>query len=410
MKRLKRNREEKQYHLRHLIPIAVWLMAVAFVLWLFHVRSQRLEVVGIARGQIRQVASDAAGRIQKIGVELFQPVKAGQTVAVIDTLLDNQQMLEEELRAQLNTVTAEIQHLTAQLVPTEEDVLARASDLENTRANNERRFSVDVQNARLRILDLQATIASDRIKASDMETEVKICQKLLEDGAIAPYQLEKAKVQYEGLSTKISENEKLLEQARNDLKDAEQRSEQFAEKELRVPTVDYAMDVIRKKIGVQEETMKGLVKRLDALKSRQAVALTSPIDGVIVPIPLQGRSRELMEQRAGEQVMRRPGEVVSAGEAILAVAEEQPTEVVAYVSEQSLDQVRKGMAVDLVRIRAPNTKIAKASIRDIGPTIELMPQRLWRTPNAPQWGLPIVINVPPGLGLVPGETVGVRGL
>jgi multidrug resistance efflux pump len=285
----------------------------------------------------------------------------------------------------------------------------QASDIESTRANSERRFSLDVENARLKILDLQVTIVSDRIRATDLETEVKICQKLLEDGAIAPYELDKAKAQCDALSAKIKENERLLEQAQTDLKDAELRYGQFAQRELRVPSVDAAMEVIRKKINVEEETMNGLLKRLDALKSRQAVALTSPIDGVVVPIPLQGRSRELLEQRAGEQVIRRSGEVVAAGEPILAVAEEAPTEIVAYVSEQTVGHIRENMPVDLVTTRA-QAQIAKANIADIGPMVELMPQRLWRNPNLPQWGLPIVIKVPPGLLLMPGETVGVRGL
>lgn len=405
----KNSPEARQYYLRHLVPVAVWLVAAGTIAWLFHVRSQRFEVVGIARGQIRQIASDAAGRIQEIGVELFQPVKAGQTVAVIDTLLDNQQMLEVELKAQLNTATAEIEHLASQLVPTEETLLSRASDLEISRADNERRFCVDVENARLKILDLQTTIASDRMRANDMEMEVKISQKLLEDGAIAPFALDKAKVQYDGQAAKVKEDEQMLEQARSHLKEAELRSSQFAQKELVLPSVDSAMEVIRKRINVEEETMNGLLKRLDALKSRQAVELKSPIDGVVVPIPLQGRSRELLEQRAGEQIVRRPGEVVAAGDPILAVAEGTPTEIVAYVNEQALARARTHTSVDLVKTRAP-AQIAKASIRDVGPTIELMPQRLWRSPNAPQWGLPIVIDVPPGLALMPGETVGVRGL
>jgi hypothetical protein len=38
-----------------------------------------------------------------------------------------------------------------------------------------------------------------------------------------------------------------------------------------------------------------------------------------------------------------------------------------------------------------------------------MPQRLWRNPNIPQWGRPVLIDIPPGLSLVPGEVVGIRG-
>ncbi len=409
MKRPWNSPEKKLYYARHLVPVTVWLAAVVIILWLFHVRSERFVVVGIARGQIRQIASDAPGRIQKVDVELFQQVKAGQPLAVVDTLLDNQQLLEVELKAQLNTATAEIEHLTAQLVPTQEDLLLKASDLQMSRANDERQFYVDVERAQLEILGLQVTIATDQIAANGLEMKVKSCQELLEDGIIAPAELEAARIERDGMDAKIRENEQLLERARATLKEAELRCTQFAKKELRLPAVEPALEVIRKEINVQEETVNGLLSRLEALKSRRTVQLTAPIDGRIVPIPLEGRSRESLEQRAGEQVVRRPGEVVAAGDPILAVAEETPTEVVAYIGEQAIGHVRKDMPVDLVKTRAP-AQIAKTNISAVGPTIELMPQRLWRSPTVPQWGLPVVIEIPRGLQLVPGEVVGVRGL
>ena len=149
------------------------------------------------------------------------------------------------------------------------------------------------------------------------------------------------------------------------------------------------------------------MSRLKALKSRKAVELKSPIEGVIIPIPVQ--ENDALHQRPGEQVMRRVGEVVAAGDPILAVAQKEPTEIVAYVSEQQLGMLEQDMTVELVKIRTP-AQIAESQIASISPTMELMPQRLWRNPNVPQWGRPVLINIPPGLSLVPGEVVGIRGL
>jgi multidrug resistance efflux pump len=401
--------QDKRYHLRHLIPVTVWLAAVAAVIWLFHERTERFEAIGIARSPVREIAANCTGRIQDVPVELFQPVKAGQTVAVVNTLLDNEQTLEAELKTRLGTVTAEIEHLSAQLIPTQETLLSEASNLEMNRASDERRFSMDVENARLKILGLQATIASDQIMADDLATEVKIVEKLLADGAVAAYELDKAKLQYEGMASRIRENEQLLDQAKTDLKEAENRRDQFAQKELKHPSVDYAMEVIRKEIGVQEEVMNGLLRQLDALRSRRAVALTSPIDGVVIPIPLEGRGADRLSQRPGERVIRRAGEVVTAGDTILAIAQETPTEIIAYVGEQATAHLRKNMPVKLVKIQE-QAQIGEGRIVAIGPMVELTPQRLWRSPTIPQWGLPVVISIPPGLKLIPGETVGVRGL
>ncbi len=409
MKLLKNNHEGKKYYLRHLIPVGVWLLAILIVLWLFHVRTQRFDVVGIARGQIRQVSADSTGRIKDVPVELFQPVKAGTTVAVIDTLVASDRTLEAELKTQLAAASAEVQHLGAQLIPTRETMLWEASDLEITHADNARRFAMDVESARATAFQLRVAIATDQVSCRDLEMDVKACQDLLEKKVIVPYELERAKAAHDSLLAKIKENQASLEQAMIDYNDAKARRDEFDKKELKHPDVDAAMEVIRREMAVQEETMNGLLQQLEALHARASLPLTSPIDGVIVPIEVTGRSGEVLAQRAGEQVIRRAGEVVNAGDPILAVAEAAPTEIVAYVSEHMVGRVREGTPVDLVKSRA-RPQMAKATVDRLGRTIELMPQRLWRNPTIPQWGLQIVINIPNGLELMPGETVGVRGL
>ena len=66
------------------------------------------------------------------------------------------------------------------------------------------------------------------------------------------------------------------------------------------------------------------------------------------------------------------------------------------------------MNVELVKKSEP-VKTVKSQVAYVGPAVELVPQRLWRNQTIPQWGRPILIRVPPGLQLIPGELVGVRG-
>jgi multidrug resistance efflux pump len=402
----KTNHEQKRFYLRHIVPAIVWLGTVACVVALFYQRSQRFEIVGIARGEVRQIAASSTGRIRSIPVALYQPVTVGQMLAVVDTILDNEQTLEAELKARLDTAAAEIERLSVQLIATRQQMEAAASNLEITRAENFRRFCVDVETARLKILDLQVEIASDEVTQGDSAADVKILEKLVEDKAVASYEADKARAEYENVSKKIAENAKQLQQAQEDLEQAVQRRDQFAQQQLVEPSVDHALEVIRKEIRVQEELMKGLLEQRKALQSRQAVELTSPIDGIVIPISM--RENDAESQRPGEQVMRRVGEVVRAGDPILAVAQKEPTEIVAYVSEQQLGAMKESMAVELVKVRTP-AQIARSQIASVSPTMELMPQRLWRNPNIPQWGRPVLIDIPPGLSLVPGEVVGIRG-
>jgi multidrug resistance efflux pump len=401
------NHVVKRNVMRHAVPVLVWLMTVGVVIWLFLQRAQRFQVVGIARGEVRQIAASSTARIQSISVDLFQPVQAGQTVAVVDTVLDNEQMLEADLRMQLAATGAEAERLAALLIPTQEQLQAAVADLKINREDNYRRFIVDVESVRLRILELQVQIATDRVALDELAMEVKINERLLEEDAIVPYELEKSKVQHQSIARKIEESERLLEQTKADLQEAERRRDRFAQEEVPEQSVGEALEAVRREIKVQEQLMKGLLDQLAALKSRRALELKAPIDGVVIPIRVN--DNEALHQRPGEQVLRRVGEVVAAGEPILAVSQAQPTEIVAYVTEQQLGLVQEQMEVQLVKTRPP-AQIARASVVSIGPTIELMPQRLWFNPTVPQWGCPVLINIPAGLSLVPGELVGIRGL
>lgn len=397
----------KRYLLRHLLPATVWLTAVGAVVWLFYQRSERFEIVGIAQGQVRQVATSSTGRIRSISVNLFEPVYAGQTLAVVDMLLDNEQTLEADLKAQLRVAAAEAERLTSLLIPTQEQLQADTAGMKINRADNERRFAVDVEAARLRILELQATLASDRVTLDDLGVEVRILDDLLGKEAIAPYEVERAKVQYKSLDNKVKENQQQLEQTRQDLQRAEERWNEFAQQHLPEPSVDHALEAIRKEITVQEELIKGLLAQLAALDARKNVELKSPIDGVVIAV--HGRANDALQRRPGEQMVRRAGEVVTAGDPILAVAEVEPTEIVAYVSENQLKLLKDQMTVRLVKAREP-AQIAESQVLRIGPTIELMPQRLWVNPNVPQWGRPVLIGIPAGLSVVSGEIVGIRDL
>jgi multidrug resistance efflux pump len=356
---------------------------------------------------VRQIAATCTGRLKAVHVDLFQQVEAGQTLAVIDTVLENEQLVEADRNSQLAAAVAQIEHLTSQLVPTQDALLAQEADREINRAAEMRRFLVDADQARLQILGLRAQIASDQIVLDDLTVEVKITEDLLEQEAVAPYELQKAKVQHDSLAKKLQESQRMLEQAEQDLELARKRLDEFAQRQLTHPSVDSALDVIRKEIHVQEELVRGLVEQLDSLQSRRAIEMKAPFQGIIIPI--QGQANQTILRRPGEDVIRRTGEVVRAGDAILAVAELKPSEVVAYVSESQLGLVQEKTVVEIVKSRPPEQK-ARCEVTSVGPTMELMPEQLWRNPAVPQWGRPIVIKIPERLELVSGELVAVGTL
>ncbi|HNS21765.1 MAG TPA: HlyD family efflux transporter periplasmic adaptor subunit [Sedimentisphaerales bacterium] len=397
----------KRSYVRHLTPMVVWLGAVMVVGWLFYQRSESFQMVGIAQSEVRQVASDCTARIVDIRVDLFEPVTAGQVLAVLNTVPASELTTEAELQAQVATAAAEIERLMASLIPTQDQLLVEKADLQISHADNQRRFIVDAEAARLHVLQIQTEIASEEILLNGLAVDVQATEKLVQQEVVVPFELEKLKIQYDSTARKIKEYQVELEQAQADQAQAERRRDEFAQQQLPQQSIDDALEAIRKEARVQEELMKGLRAQIAAFKARSAVEVKSPIDGVVIPI--SGRANEVLLKRQGEETIRRAGEVVSAGDPILAVAQTQPTEIVAYANEQQVGYLKDDMTVELVKMRYP-AQIAQSNVRSIGPTIELLPQRLWRSPTIPQWGRPVVIAVPPGLDLVPGELVGVRGL
>jgi multidrug resistance efflux pump len=381
-----------------ILPFLVWLAAVVAVGFLFYHRSQRFEILGLAQGEVRQVAATCTGRLKNVPVELFDEVRKGDIVAVLDTVPDN-----EHLEVELATANAEIQRLMAELAHTQETLLAEAANIETDRTSTQRRFFVDVENARLRVLELKTQLEIDRAMLDDLEQNARtyLVQNLSDQNDTAYYELKKMKGRRDVLAKTIEENHRLLRQAESDLKQAEQRKDEFAALQPQHPPVDSALEVIRREIRIQEKKIDELLAR------REPVLLKSPIDGIVVQ--LHARSRDAATWRPGEFVVRRQDEVVLAGDSILSIAESKPREIIAYATQNQLSRLREGLPVQLVKSTEP-AQIANSSVAYLGPTLERLPECLWQVPNTPQWGYPVLIPIPQGLKLISGETVGIRGI
>jgi multidrug resistance efflux pump len=325
-------------------------------------------------------------------VQLFDSVNKGQVVASLD---------EELLSARIATVAATADQLRAQLVPAQESMLADIAASEQNRAEEERRFAVDVERARLDILGLKAQIAADQITLENLAAEVKIATDLLSKKAIAPYEMEKTQSLYNATATKVLETQKQLVQAELQLKQTQERQDAFALQNPLHPSVDAALEAIRKEAAVQEKLMEELMVQ------RKGLVITAPIEGTVVQI--LARANELALHRAGEDVLRKAGEAIMAGQPIMTIAQGKPKEIIGYASERQLGQIRPGARVELIKKTAP-AQIAKSEVTYIGPVVEQMPARLWPNPNTPQWGLPFLVKVPDGMELTAGEVVGIRRL
>lgn len=105
-------------------------------------------------------------------------------------------------------------------------------------------------------------------------------------------------------------------------------------------------------------------------------------------------------------VYRRPGENVRAGEAILAISSERPERIIGFIRQPLSFEPRVGDPVE-VRTRGQQRQVGMGEVLKIGARLELFtqPLRVRGFDSSQERGLPVLVSLPPGLRVHPGELV-----
>lgn len=376
MKRIRGTSYQSGRLRRHFLPMVIWLGALAGIFFMFQQRSQSFEVVGFAQGQMRQIAAIRTGRLKGIHVELFQEVKKGDILAELN---------DEELLTELETAQGDIVRLKVELVVTADKLRTDAAERNSERIVDELRFSTGVEEARLRVLELKSTLVADKITLKDAELRLANIQKLVEENNLSVYNLQQSKLERDLLLEKIDNAEETLRQAKQSLDLAQEQRQKFLQLNVVYPSLEKNLAMIDNAIKIQEKTIEQLQVR------RRSLILKSPLEGIV------------------SQILSRPGETVTVGIPILTIAETKPREIIAYASEVQANRMKVGMEVQIVKNSQP-PQVANSQIIRIGPVVETKPEMMWRNPNIPERGRPCMIAVRPGMNLIPGEKIQVRGL
>ena len=360
----------------HVFPVAVWLAAVVGVVALIEHRGSDVELVGLARGEQREIASECDGRLALVATRPFESVRRGQALAVLE---------DDRIRAELATAGAEAARLRAELQAAEVRLAADAQLEQRDYAAETRRFAVDVEQTRLEMLDLTVTIETDRIELQRLAIELDRMRRLRPQQAATTYEYDLAETQHAEAAREIEENEKTLAQLGFDLQAAIKRRDSFLHRQPSSARLEQALAPLQAAIDVQDARIAELSLQ------RSTLVLCSPIDGVV-----------------GE-VLRGAGEVVLTGDPIVTVIASRPSEVLAYVNAAEASRIRPGVEFELQLLRAPASreKYATEAIA-VGPAVVQLPQRLWRNPTVPEWGCPVRMTMPANVRLLCDEVVAVH--
>jgi len=355
------------------VPVVVWVGAIVLAVVLSRRQVQEMTAVGILEVQEVPVAPVLDGRIQGIPVDLFEEVEAGQAVAVMD---------DSTLRKEFGVAEAELARLRSEVESRREEVQLEQHTLAVDRLNALRRFTLDLEEARLDSLDRVVKQEANRVELERLGVELDRQRQLVANGTIDQRTFDDTRLRYEELEVTIQKNEAAIREARGRVTEAEERLKTRADQ-----TISFSPDPL---ISPLSEGVRVQQAQIDLLsEQRRSLVLRSPLAGKV------------------SQVFAAAGETVVSGTPLLMIARADSVRVVGYVDQSLVKEVRVGETVEIVSRHLPRESV-KATILRVGPAMQEVPESLRRHPNFAQWGLPILVgDVPQGM-FHPGETLDLR--
>jgi multidrug resistance efflux pump len=325
-----------------ILPFMVFLLVLSGIVYLWKTYVQPVGVIGYADTNLVNVTSLQDGIISEMFVERFQNVSTGDVIAVVVNTDP------ELIKAQVESVQADIK------------VLAARNDVDVQRTEQSyRQFQQDLIS--LRVVQAQdvgnwVLVSNDFVRA----------EKEFKDGILSPARFEAEKVKFDVLTIKITEQAKQIEDLRQSLTDLAERK--------KTGEPDPFADAVEKKARELEYMLKPSVLR-------------APISGMI------------------SQVLHIKGERILRGMPIVTINDPQTRRIIGYV-RQPVTRVPTTNDSVTITTMSQHRQTARGQILRVGAQLEpINPALLAADTKRVEVGLPILVSVPPGIALVPGEYV-----
>lgn len=355
------------------VAFGVWAGAVVAIAVILGGRTARFEYIGIASTAYYEVSPSTVGTIERIAVELYEPVEAGTIVATLEP---------GAVKASLATAQAELVRLEAEL-ESERAVLVRGVGPQQMDWRTDlSSFELEVEQRRLEELTLKVEIENDEVEKERLATRLARLRPLHAAGVVSAYEYDDARLLHDQVVRRLEENKVLLAMIQEKFQTAEARLRTFNES---LPTEGREQSLLAPlKAAVEVQ-----VKRIDEIRAeRERLVLRSPVAGQVSQVPAHD------------------GQSVVAGEPVILVARRFASEVVGYLPEHMAAVAAENMKVVVARASDPSVRAESVLLR-IAPTIEPLPERLWLRPGVPEYGRPFVVATAMTLELIPGERVSV---
>ena len=342
----------------NIAPVLVFslLFGLTAFLWRSYVGPAAL--VGEAEVRRSLVTSTQPGRIARLLVASLEKVDAGQPVA-------------------------EVLHADPRMLQAQAE-LSRAR-LEFVRSGIEPRLRRD--NNQINYLNLRLDWMRDRVDLATLKAQL----------AFHEFEYERVK-RLQGTNTTGFPISSIfdLQVAERDLAALRAR---IAEQGQLVDQMGESMSHLDPALAEEDDDLSGSVKAALAVEEQALVS----IEDQLRPIPLTAPMGGFISV-----VHRRDGENVLAGEPILTISADRAEHIIAYVRQPFTTEPSPGQRLTL-RSRGRGGQAAEAQVVRIGSHLEpILPELIPLRPGGSstvEYGLPILVNIPDGFRILPGEMV-----
>ena len=356
------------------LPVLIWVFALLTSAWMLRTRANTVEYIGIARTLRHDIVAGETGMVRTVAVDLLDHVDKNDVIVVLD---------DHAILASLNTAEAELQALTAEVkvagAGTGRSAVGSTADL----AAELRRFQVDAEERRIKLLELKVEIETAEIERQRLDLRYHHIRELFDKEFASQAELDDARLQRDAVAARVARSNALFARLNKEYAAAAERSETF---EQRLPTDeqrDEALQILRASVQAQAARIQELELR------RERLILKAPADGQVV------------------RVWKHDGATVLPGEQIVSIVQAESREIVVYVPERDARIVDQ---VDKARITRSTLEpqIIDARVVSRGSAVEMFPERIWSRRGVPEFGRSAIVSVGTATRLLPGEVVAVQ--
>lgn len=298
---------------------------------------------------------------------LYDTVQADQIIARLD---------DQTILAQLEVGRKELARIRADLEAATLRGSLAETDRELSYVRESAQLAVEHERLLLWLLERKIQSETDRLELQRSEARIEHFKPLNDKGAMPDLQWVEEKYARDIIARRIEEGQAALTKAENEEKSLREQMEKLPAR-------------------VAAEATKLLAPYQAAIESQQARVreLELAIDQLIIRAPIDG---------VISAIVHRPGENIRAGDVIITVANPRAQGIITYLRQDQRFRPVCGATAE-VRLRLPSSRAVATRVEHVGPQFEPIPLHLCRDPKIPEWGLPVLISIPDGLPVRPGE-------